>query len=65
MGSGRSAQAALCLPVGILLVALVSPVLHHLVVPHRGGGARDLHAGQPHPVGKVRAPWKVGLQEGC
>lgn len=49
------------LPVGVLLVALVSPVPHHLVVPHGRGGAGDLHASQADPVGKEGT---LGIQPG-
>jgi hypothetical protein len=45
--------------VGIFLVALISSVLHHLIVPHRCGGPRDLHPSQAHPVGKVRRSWRI------
>lgn len=44
---------------GIFLVALISSVLHHLIVSHRCGGPRDLHPSQAYPVGKVRATWRT------
>ena len=44
---------------GVFLVALISSVLHHLIVSHRCGGTRDLHPSQANPMGKARAPWRI------